>query len=315
MHPAPSVIVFTTLSGAGYGLLFLVGLFAAFGLLPAEPWIGAVGVGLALLLATCGLLSSMLHLGRPERAWRALSQWRTSWLSREGVAALLTYLPAGLLGLGWVIFGETGGAWAICGVLAAIGAGATTYCTAMIYASLKPVRRWASPWTPRLYAALGLMSGALWLQVLVQGFGLPGEEVPILSLAAIGLGWAVTLGYWQFVDTAPETLTAESATGLGRIGKVRLLEAPHTEENYLLKEMGFQVARKHAAKLRRLMLWAAFYVPALLTLLAWGFGGPLGTVVALLAALSAMGGVLVGRWLFFAEAKHAVMLYYGASRV
>ena len=36
-----------------------------------------MALALALLLITAGLLSSLKHLGRPERAWRALSQWRS----------------------------------------------------------------------------------------------------------------------------------------------------------------------------------------------------------------------------------------------
>src|SRR3712207_4420362 len=95
MHPALSVIVFTTSSGMGYGLLTLLGLGGAFGLLPAAPGFGIAAFALALGLVTAGLLSSLLHLGRPERAWRALSQWRSSWLSREGVLALATFVPAG----------------------------------------------------------------------------------------------------------------------------------------------------------------------------------------------------------------------------
>ena len=100
MHPALSIIFFTTASGAGYGLLVLLGLGGAFGWLPAERGFGLVGMGLSLGLITAGLLSSTFHLGHPERAWRALSQWRSSWLSREGVMAIATYAPAGLLGLG-----------------------------------------------------------------------------------------------------------------------------------------------------------------------------------------------------------------------
>ncbi|MGB2893464.1 MAG: DmsC/YnfH family molybdoenzyme membrane anchor subunit, partial [Albidovulum sp.] len=83
MHPAPSVILFTTLSGAGFGLLFVLatGAVAVFGLEAFLLW------GLGYLLATAGLLASTFHLGRPERAMRAFSQWRTSWLSREAWAA------------------------------------------------------------------------------------------------------------------------------------------------------------------------------------------------------------------------------------
>src|SRR5215475_805849 len=104
MHPAYSVILFTTASGAGYGLLAWLALAGMLGLVPAGRWLGIVGFGLAFALITAGLLSSTAHLGRPERAWRAFSQWRSSWLSREGVMALLTYVPAGLLALAWVAF-------------------------------------------------------------------------------------------------------------------------------------------------------------------------------------------------------------------
>ena len=97
MHPAYSVILFTTASGAGYGLLVWLALGGMLGLVPAERWLGIVGFGLAFALITAGLLSSTAHLGRPERAWRAFSQWRSSWLSREGVMAVATYVPAGLL--------------------------------------------------------------------------------------------------------------------------------------------------------------------------------------------------------------------------
>ncbi len=101
MHPAYSVIVFTTASGAGYGLLIWLAVAVASNLVPRDPVLGFFGLGVALALITIGLLTSTAHLGRPERAWRSLSQWKSSWLSREGVAAIVTYLPAGVLGLGW----------------------------------------------------------------------------------------------------------------------------------------------------------------------------------------------------------------------
>jgi len=93
MNPAYSVIFFTTASGAGYGLLALLGLIGALTGAPLPPLFALVAIVFALALITAGLLSSTFHLGHPERAWRALSQWRTSWLSREGIAAILTYPP------------------------------------------------------------------------------------------------------------------------------------------------------------------------------------------------------------------------------
>ena len=99
MHPAYSVLIFTTASGAGYGLLILLCLAGAVGMVSASLWLGLVGFGLSFGLVTAGLLASTFHLGHPERACRAMSQWRSSWLSREGVMAILTYAPAGLFAI------------------------------------------------------------------------------------------------------------------------------------------------------------------------------------------------------------------------
>src|SRR6188508_911218 len=100
MHPAFSVIFFTTASGAGFGLLAWVGLLALGGGLP-QRGVTLVLLALGAVLAVSGLLSSLLHLGQPLRAWRAFSQWRSSWLSREGVLSVATFLP--LLWLLWLV--------------------------------------------------------------------------------------------------------------------------------------------------------------------------------------------------------------------
>src|SRR6476659_2445171 len=113
MHPAYSVILFTTASGAGLGLLVWLALFGLLDLVATERWLGFTGFALAFALVTGGLLASMAHLGRPERAWRAFSQWRTSWLSREGVMAVATAVPAGVLGVGWVGLESVDGLFAI----------------------------------------------------------------------------------------------------------------------------------------------------------------------------------------------------------
>src|SRR5438309_5897561 len=107
MHPALSIVFFTTASGAGYGLLGLLGILAPLGILPADRAFGLVALALALGAVTGGLASSAAHLGHPERALRAFSQWRSSWLSREGVASVVTYIPAGLFAIGWVFLGTT----------------------------------------------------------------------------------------------------------------------------------------------------------------------------------------------------------------
>jgi DMSO reductase anchor subunit len=310
MHPSFSVIFFTTASGAGYGLLALLGVLAPPGIVPASELFGFVALALALGGITAGLISSTFHLGRPERALRAFSQWRTSWLSREGVASVLTYVPAGLFGVLWVFFDTVSAAL---GVLAACGAVVTVFCTAMIYRSLKPVQRWHNAWVLPNYLALGLMNGALWLSFLVQVFDGVRPETAWLALAAIALAAVLKLGYWRFIDATASASTAGSATGLGALGTVRLFEAPHTSENYLLKEMGFRIARKHAAKLRRIAVILGFILPFVLSLVPLTTSQWPAMLATALAAVLGTVGVLVERWLFFAEARHAVTLYYGQS--
>jgi sulfite dehydrogenase (quinone) subunit SoeC len=307
VHPAPSIILFTTASGAGYGLLFLLGLAAPAGLIPAGRELGSTGLGLALGLITLGLCASLLHLKHPERAWRAISQWRSSWLSREGAAALLTYPPALVFGAGWVFLETTRGWIGLVGVLAATGAALTVYCTGMIYASLKPIREWHHPLVPPVYLAFALATGGLLLHPLLLAFGVARGWVAALTLAATALAFGLKASYWRAIGRAGPRPTPESATGLGALGEVRLLEPPHTQTNYLLSEMGYRVARRHAAKLRlhaSLGLAGAF----LLTLLALVAGG---LPALVLAALFGLGGVAIERWLFFAEATHTVTLYYG----
>jgi DMSO reductase anchor subunit len=312
MHPAYSVIFFTTASGAGYGLLLLLGIGAPLRLLPADRWFGVTGLVLALVLITGGLLSSTFHLGHPERAWRAMSQWRSSWLSREGVASVATYVPAGLFFIGWVFLGRVDGIWGLFGVGSAIGAFLTVWCTGKIYATLVAIPRWNNGWTVPNYQMMSLASGGLLASLLAALYGAGGLSWPLgVALITLAASWASKAAYWSYIDKQTPRATAESATGLGRFGKVRLLEPPHTEPNYLQKEMGYAIGRKHSRKLRAIA-HLLFAVSVALTVLAiW-----VAPILALLLAVPALAAaLLIERWLFFAEARHTQTLYYGAEAV
>ncbi len=311
MHPALSVIVFTTSSGVGYGLLCWLGLYAAANSLPRNPIFAAVAMAIVLGTVSAGLLASTFHLGRPERAWRAFSQWRTSWLSREGIAAVVTYIPALIFGVGWVFLGGIGGVWAISGLVSAGCAILTVICTAYIYRSLRPIPNWHNHWVVPNYVALSQMTGALFLTMLANLFGYSLAGIYLITLASIAAALICKLAYWRYIDSAVAGSTPGTATGLGAFGKIRLFEAPHTSENYLMKEMGFRVARKHAQKLRAVAVVFSFVLPFLLTAMACAAGGFIAVACSVFAAALAMVGVLTERWLFFAEAKHAVTLYYG----
>ncbi|MBB1060849.1 dimethyl sulfoxide reductase anchor subunit family protein [Marilutibacter spongiae] len=318
MHPAFSVIAFTTLSGAGYGVLALAGLGLLAPLLGApspSPLALSVMLATGLALATVGLLSSTFHLGKPLRAWRAFSQWRTSWLSREGVMAVLVYLPALAL-LGLLVPAAIGrGEDVPAALTAALGAAlallslATVACTAMIYASLKPIPAWGHRLVVPAYLLFGLQGGlALASGVAAFDDGRMGAGL-LVAAALPGFVLAAVKGrYWRAIDTTPLPVTRGDAVGLpGR--EVRVFERPHTEGNYITREMGFVLARKHAKALRRLAIALFAVMPVLLAALALGFEQAV-LPLALLAIASVLLGAFVERWLFFAQARHVVGLYY-----
>lgn len=322
MHPALSVIFFTTLSGAGYGLMFLAAVGIALGRWPAGVVDTVVPIAVGATLAMLGLAASFGHLGRPERAWRAFGQWRSSWLSREGVASTATFVPAALVAM--LAFTAPGGlAQRIAAALLAIGCIVTVFCTARIYSSLKTVRAWHNAYVLPGYALFAFYTGGLWLWMLAawgtigtedpwQRLGLPAWLLGAIVLAAMTLA-LLKLYYWRLLDTAKPASTPESATGLGRYGSVAAFERPHTEENYITKEMGFVLARKHASPLRAVALLAGLGAPLLLLFVPM-FQPSNTPPYATLALVVASVGVFVERWLFFAEAKHVVTLYYGSAR-
>ena len=184
----------------------------------------------------------------------------------------------------------------------------------MIYASLGTIQRWHNAWVLPNYLALALMTGAVWLSALAHGFGLASAATDALGPATVAVAWALKAGYWRFIDRTAGPGTPESATGLEGLGPVRLIDPPHTRPNFVQREMGYRLARRHAARLRRLAALTAFALPFGLGLVAAFAPAVPALVPAVLAALSASLGVLIERWLFFAEARHSVTLYYAAAR-
>jgi sulfite dehydrogenase (quinone) subunit SoeC len=305
VKPAYSVILFTTLSGAGYGLLALLGLVGFNHGLVSNPAFGISAMLLALTLVSVGLLSSTLHLGHPERAWRAFSQWRSSWLSREGLAAVITYIPAVLFGLAWT------GLWGAQGWIGPLGlatlamCAVTVLCTGKMYSTLTTIRAWNTWLTTPVYFAFALATGATVLAATASLFDRFQIFQAILAVAGLTLTIVLKFFYWRHIDEAKRTHTMGNATGLG---DVRQWEVPHTSENFVQKEMGFVVARKHAQRLRSLVI--AFLVLAILAMLSTTWE----PLFAIPAALLAMLGAFIERSLFFAEAQHVVTLFYGAER-
>ena len=305
MHPAFSVIFFTTLAGAAQGLVVAV----AVALLAGAALPGAyVGQALftALVLLVVGLGASFFHLGRPERAWRAVLMWRTSWMSREVIV-----LPAfiALVGLWWLSGPAPQGAAAVLLPLAALaGAALLWYCTAMIYACLRFIREWAHPLTLVNYTLTGLSSGLVLAAALaaVTGEATLARSLGGWALAATAAAALARLAALRRNAALVPVSTLQSATG---IRSPRLVQksmgmsagAFNTREFF---HGASQAALRHV---KRIAIGLGFVAPALC--LAWGLAGG-GAAAWALALLLQAPGLVAERWLFFAQARHPQNLYY-----
>lgn len=322
MNPAWSVILLTTFVGAGQGFflaLFTVQVYALFGPLPAPDahLFYAHGSLAALVLLAAGLIASFFHLGRPERAWRTAAMWRTSWLSREvivlpafmglvfayGVAHLLDFAPT-LFTLGTRIVIDASFAL---GVLATLVAAALFVCTAMIYASVRFLREWATPLTVVNYTLLGAASGF----TLATAFA-SWVAPDLLRFLA---GWAIVL-----------TLLAAATRIASLVRNARLKPMSNLQTaigvkhpRIVQKSMGFMGGSFNTREffhgktlsllknLRWVVALSAFVLPVLL--LAAGRVNASFAVLVIAFALQYL-GLLAERWLFFAEGQHAQNLYY-----
>ena len=311
MHPAFSVIFFTVASGAGFGLislLFIADFFKLGGGFSREEL--AIGGLIALGLIVFGLLSSTFHLANPKNAWRAVTRFRTSWLSREGVFAI-AFMPLALVYLASIWFDAPLWLRETVGFLTAVLAWITVFSTGMIYACLKTIRQWNTPLVPANYLALGYASGSLLMLLGAVYAGL--DTTPYIAMSALIISIAAVLKaiYYFWIRSPGLTPTINTATGLTR-AKVKLLDTGHTHGTFLTQEFGFKLARQKAGVLKAVVFALGFGLPGVM--LVWVFEQQGGLAAAAIAAVAGIAGAAVERWLFFAEARHVVNLYHGAQR-
>ncbi len=303
MRPAWSVILLTTLIGAGQGLFlaaFCVDLLKAN---PARDMVMA-SCGVSLLLLVAGLIASFFHLGHPERAWRTASQWRTSWLSREVI--VLPAFMAFVFLYGALHFLRSDRSFILMtGFAAAVLCIALFVCTAMIYACLKFLQEWHSPLTLINYFLLGTASG-LTLSVPLAVLTYPQFAGP-LSLAAFALGgvaWLVRCASLLRNARLRPKSTLASAIGISQPRIVQKAQG-FMGGSFNTREFFHGRPDRVVRAVRWAFLILAFPVPA--WLLGWG-GGSLQAYGAAFALQFA--GLLAERWTFFAEARHPQNLYY-----
>ena len=289
MHPAPSIILFTVLSGFGFGLISIVGLLQFLNQISTVDILIFSVIG--LFFSIIGLISSFFHLANKKNAIKSMSQWQTSWLSREAISSIFC-LSIVLGNIGWIFvqnmyISEVG---IILFLLSLI----TVFTTSMIYAQLKTVPSWNNMLTPTLFIFAALAGGS----ILITDHA---------SLVLLLIFAVLQVLFWYIADRSfidIET-TVGTALGFSKNEDIRAFDAAHTNRNYLLNEMVYKVARKHAVKIRYISFFAAFVLPMSLILI---FPGNFSVSVLIIA--SHLVGIYFSRWLFFAEAKHSVSFYY-----
>jgi DMSO reductase anchor subunit len=324
LHPAFSVIFLTTLIGVGQGLflaLFTGQLYSLARLVPLQDstTFYAFGSLLALVFLGLGLTASFFHLGRPERAWRSATRWRTSWLSREVVVLPAVMGLVALYGLAhW--FGFTQPLLTISGVLPVdptlvIGSMATVatfllfVCTGMIYASIRFIREWATPLTIFNFILMGGASGFV-LATLFSYWVAP-------SLVAFFGGWAMVLTLLALISRASSLwrnarlkcrATIQTAIGV-RHPKIVQTATGGMGGSFNTREFRHGATAEQVRQARWSFLLLVLAVPLLLLTLAL-VAQLLPLAMLLLAFLAQLAGLLVERWSFFADARHPQNLYY-----
>jgi len=267
-----------------------------------------VGGTLAMILITIGLMSSSLHLANPKNAWRSMSRFRTSWLSREAVLAISFYPMAALWLLQWYLDSSMNNIFTlVLTFLLFAGSIAVNFATGMLYASLKTIPQWNTSLVPANYIMLGLMLGSLLLTLLRLYYGLPIEQLLIINLGLIATAGILKIMYYYWIGK-PHGPSINTATMFTR-ARVRLFDVGHTSGTFLTDEFGYQMARFKLLLLRWVVYLAAFLLPGALV----GYSLQFNNLIVILAI--AFIGVFVERWLFFAEARHVVTLYHGNQRV
>ena len=289
MHPAPSIILFTVLSGFGFGLISILGLLQFLNAISVFDLI--IFSVLGFVFSTVGLMSSFFHLANKKNALKSLSQWQTSWLSREAIASIFCLLLV-LGNIGWgfsqnMYIKEVGLALFFLSLF-------TIFTTSMIYAQLKTVPSWNNILTPAIFIFAGLTGGSILLT----------DYACLVILLVFG---TLQILFWYITDRGFEQkeTSVGTALGFGANEEIRSFDVAHTNRNYLLNEMFYKVGRKHSIKIRYISFFMAFVFPMSLILI---FPGEFSA--SILVIFFHLVGIYFSRWLFFAEAKHSVSFYY-----
>ena len=308
MHPSKSIIFFTVISGTGYGifigLLFNILFIEISYSLNYKLFISLV----SFLMIVLGLLSSTLHLGHPERAWRAFSQWKSSWLSREGLVSVITFFPMVLFYYFWI---NNINGYVFLLIILCIFSLLTIFCTGQMYATLKTIPSWNNSLVTPIYIFNGITVGSLFVYSINFYFNYNIFLYEKFIIITITINLLLKISYWILIRQKNNT-NIQTAVGI-KSKDISFFEGPHTGKNYLTTEMINKSNNKNNNFLRLTFCILTFIIPLYMinqysTLIADQFILKLSMIFVFILALV---GMIIERYLFFIQSKHVVGLYYG----
>ena len=308
MYPSKSIIFFTVISGTGYGifigLLFNILFIEISYSLNYKLFISLV----SFLMIVLGLLSSTLHLGHPERAWRAFSQWKSSWLSREGLVSVITFFPMVLFYYFWI---NNINGYVFLLIILCIFSLLTIFCTGQMYATLKTIPSWNNSLVTPIYIFNGITVGSLFVYSINFYFNYSIFLYEKFIIITITLNLLLKISYWILIRQKTNT-NIQTAVGI-KSKDISFFEGPHTGKNYLTTEMINKSNNKNNHFLRLTFCILTFIIPLYMinqysTLIADQFILKLSMIFVFILALV---GMIIERYLFFIQSKHVVGLYYG----
>ncbi len=321
MQPAFSVIFLTTLIGMGQGLflaLYTGQVYFVLNVVDKASTVTfySIGSAVSLGLLMLGLVASVFHLGRPERAWRSAAMWRTSWLSREVIVLPTVMGLIFLYGLvhymGWNLTVMTIGAVVIdlsliIGLVTTLAVFSLYIATGMIYACLKFLQEWHSPLTVINYILLGAVSGFT-MATLIAAYKQP-ELIPFFA------GWSIVLLVLAFIFRGASLIrnkrlrpksTIQTAIGI-RHNQIKQKAMGFMGGSMNTRDFFHGKTALFFRSVKSVFMILVFAIPLVMLIIA--LIKPSVMILAI-ATASMYLGLVAERWYFFAEGNHPQNIYY-----
>ncbi|MDA8156494.1 MAG: dimethyl sulfoxide reductase anchor subunit [Actinomycetota bacterium] len=315
MRPERSLILLLVLAGVGQGIFVFLAVadiaWGSYGWARPEViyWLGVS----SLAFAFAGMAASLFHLGNPMRGWKAIIRWQSSWLSREAVSMGL-FSGAAALYLLLYFFSAPSGLRTLVGLAGIFAAFALYISSAMLYARISFVREWSNKLTAINFMAFGLASGVAvsYAVLCLLGFNYTAVREIAAVLAAVGL--ILKAASLAFNKTVYVPLDIKNALVMNE-PNIKLMSTGTSYEHYNTKEYSSGFTDAQVRSVLILSLFAAFVLPLIIwaVMTQWP-DTPAAGILASLAALSMIAGLIAERGLFFIQGNHLQNLYYATFR-